>query len=269
MNPKRALDGLPRLLAGVKTNRWGEFFHPGSWSSFKEWADDAKKTTNPQKARGVLYYVYQPLYDALISGEMPLSHRNEAARALAQVVETGVDYLTGFYLGKPDTRLVQKLGKDLGPRLAELPYSSKFRNVDRNGITSKDIHLFLLNFANHFSKSKTRVPNFVIGCACGASEMAMPLAGLLGCQVGFMRRSHRRGDDLPKTIKEHQALLKKMRGKTVICIEDYVCTGQSLKRVMDKAKAYGAAKVYGASVNCSGGSLRQVASERKFHLFEE
>jgi hypoxanthine-guanine phosphoribosyltransferase len=99
----------------------------------------------------------------------------------------------------------------------------------------------------------------------------MTLTGVLETDLGFIRRSFRRGDNEPKIIKEHeQAITNHVKGRNVLCVEDYVCSGLSLKKVMQSAQKYEPEELRGASVNNSGynNSLVEEVKKPKFHLYK-
>lgn len=267
--PKSA-ESMAKMLDGVALPS-AKAYETCPWHSFRSWVDDCKTVRCKDRARHVLYYGFQPLYDALVEERVPEEHREKAVKVLDRVMEASIRYLTGYYLGKSDASIARSLGKeieaDINSMSDEIEYTSKFRNIDYNGISPKDILLFLREFAKNF-KDKP-LPRMVVACACGSSEVAMPLAGLLGCSLAFMRRSHRRGDDEPKIVKEHVPVLKKAEGVHIVCLEDYCCTGKSLRRVMDASKEFGPASIRGVSVNNMGGNdLKELCSVTKFNLFE-
>ncbi len=242
-------------------------------SSFPEWFTAARDLQDPDQIRNALYYGFQPLYDMLIRGDRQLDgQRPEAVRILDNIIDMGVAFLTGYYTGEPDVQTFQERMRAVEPRISAIErasYQTKFRNVDHNGIYPEGIALFLRRFLEKVLEGKLETPDYIVGCACGASEIAMPLAGLLDTDIGFIRRSKRRGDNSPKVVSEHvEVLREKARGKTIACIDDYVCTGASMKLVMEKIADYGASSIVGASVNCTGNDhLYHEIRERKFHTY--
>jgi orotate phosphoribosyltransferase len=98
----------------------------------------------------------------------------------------------------------------------------------------------------------------------------MPLSGLLGVDVGFIRKSKNRGDYHALVIAEQEeVIIAAANGNRVVCVEDYVCSARSLMDVMVKIEGYGAASVMGASVansherNC----IREIVNREGFHTF--
>ena len=155
-------------------------------------------------------------------------------------------------------------------KLSYAEYGKKSRNIDTNGIVPEDILLFFKKILKYFVGRLGEPPSYLVGCACGASEIVLPLGSLIDVPVGFMRRSNRRGDDDPRIIAEQfQDLRKGIQGQNVLCVEDYVCTGESLKKIMEKSREFGAVSVYGASINNSRNSdvIDLKTHERKFNYF--
>jgi hypothetical protein len=240
---------------------------------FQDWPDFVMSINDPDEMRNALYYGFQPIYDLLIrAGDMD-GHRQFALDALNLIVEASVDYLTNYYLGTPDLTTVKTRVFDIDQAIQRLDgekYQTKFRNVDHNGIYPAGIHSFLVQFFEHVLDGQVFLPDYVIGCACGASEIAMPLAGLLNSDIHFIRRSFRRGDDTPKIVEgQDEAIGVRVKDRRVICIEDYVCTGQSLGKVMGAVKKYDPSGVRGASPNYSaeGNYLQIDVNNTNFHLF--
>lgn len=119
---------------------------------------------------------------------------------------------------------------------------------------------------------KVKIPEYIVGAACGSSEVALSLGGILGVPVGFMRMSKKRQDSTVKIIKEHEPFFRMfVAGKQVTCIEDYVCTKKSLKEVMSKTKHYDPASVTGTSIRDSCDSdhyaLKSIIARKNFHVF--
>ncbi len=241
------------------------------FSDFHEWARASRELRDPDRARNALYFGFQPLYDSLVDESVPDSQRGTTVNVLNKLIATGVEFLTGYYTGKPDTRIFTDGIRGIQDGIASLdglPYRTKFRNVDFNGIYPKDILSFLKQYLEHALGKESFVPGYVVGCACGSSEVVMPLAGLLGTDLGFIRRSYRRGDDAPRIVKEHEPVIKeRCRGEKVVCVEDYVCTGRSLGKVMEKVASFGASSLEGASVNGDSPSyINIVTSGKKFYI---
>jgi len=246
---------------------------------FKGWGEAAAEVKDIDLARTVLYFGFQPLYDLLIDNSPSKrkfwkdSRRNTAIETLDSIISQGTQYLAGYYIGNPDIRIINELGistlENMG-ELNDLPFITKSRNVDHNGITPQNIVKFLQQFLDNTLDGKSLPPEFVVGVACGPSEIAMPLAYLSGTELGFMRRSYRRGDDAPKIIAEHKNHLKKnISGKDVVVFEDYVCTGESLRKVMVKTKSFHPKSLIGTSINISGSpNMNKIVSRHKFQSYE-
>lgn len=236
----------------VNTERYGEGDIDAG--NFVEWARFARTLNNPDRIRNCLYYGFQPLYDSLITGVMGNGSRTAAVKGLNHIIKTSASFLTSYYLGKPDVKIfsdgIREIQSNLDNVGIDVPYRTKFRNIDRNGITPEGIHLFLKQFLEHVMDRKLTIPDYVIGCACGASEVAMPLAGVFGTDVGFLRKSKRRGDYKVFVVWEQEPNIKRnSEDANVVCVEDYVCTGSSIGHVMEKTTNYCPSSVLGASVN--------------------
>lgn len=258
------------LLDGAKIPGEPYSHHHVTWESFEEWAKTAEGISDPDKMRLAVYYGFQPLFDALIEMNVSGEQRSKALEALDQMVGSGIRYLTSYYTGRPDPSLFQSAIGGIKSLLPNAVYRTKFRNVDYNGISAKDILLFLRTFVSLVEKGTVQRPDIIVGCACGSAEIVMPLAGILGAQLEFIRRSHRRGDSDGRIIEEHGERLKTFKGKHVLVIEDYVCTGESLGIVMAKVLKQGAASVKGASINSTSEHKSNVvveSSAKKCHIF--
>lgn len=266
------LDGEFEKLKGVSLNAT----HIGepSIGDFEEWFKELKSVRSADMARNRLYYGFQPMYDALISGSAAGSQRPKAVRCLQSIVNSSVEFLTSYYLGKPDLGIVRDLAEQIESDKSlpvEVGYTTKFRNIDSNQIFPRSVHGYLVDCIGRIVKREIERPTLVIGCACGSSEIAMPLAGMLGCGLSFIRRSKRRGDDDPLVLSEHEhGIRTAAKDNVVFVVEDYVCSGGSIKRVMEKMVAYGASKVYGTSIRNSHDDdlVKELVAEDYFHLYE-
>jgi hypothetical protein len=266
------LDGQKKLLDEL-ADRNPVPYNKTTFTSFEQWAEEAKKVTNPDQARHILYYGFQPLYDAVITNEVNSvkGKRKKALAALDKVMTAGIEYLTGYYLGKPETNIINKLATDIEDVVKGVHYYYKTRNIDYNGISTKDINRFIRTYIEKIKEAGIPAPDTVIGCACGSAEIVMPLAGILGAKLEFIRRSKRRNDDKALLIKEQATRIKKsVSGKSVVCVEDYVCTAQSLYEVMIKTKKFKPVSLFGAGVNGDSSDVNDMTvemSEKKFNLF--
>lgn len=239
-----------------------------TWHTFSGWLDKLRTVSDPDEARFVLYYGFQPLYDALLEGRVEQTQRASATEALAEIIESGIKYLTGYYLGSPNVATIRALNRKLSKLLPDCAYETKFRNVDYNGVTAHSIHTFLSEVISRVLSESLPAFDSVVGCACGAAEVVMPLAGVFGVPLHFLRRSWRRGDDSPRIIEEHASQLHDGLG-VAVCVEDYVCSGKSLGRVMKHVKKCGATEVFGLSV-CGGEeptAITRTAKAYKFRVY--
>jgi len=242
------LDGKKQILDGLQLNP--NRYVRDTFSSFDEWYNRAKDVSCPDYARHLIYYLFQPLYDAIMNGEAP---KQKYVPVLERVVELSTQYLTGYYLGQPDISIIHKLAEEVNPHLVgkNIDYYYKDRNVDRNGITPENIKLFLKTYIEKIQNGSIQYPDVIVGCACGSSEIVMPLAGILGTKLEFIRKSKRRGDDDAKIISRTQQkrISDTCRDKNVVVVEDYVCSGRSLAVVMKAVEKFKPSGVYGAAVN--------------------
>ncbi len=264
-NIKRA---AKKLSAASAPDSYKQSHEDITWHTFAEWLSKLQAVSDPDEARFVLYYGFQPLYDALLEGRVNQAQRTNATAALAAILESGTKYLTGYYLGDPNVATIRALSRKLPNLLPDCAYETKFRNVDYNGVTAHSIHTFLLEIVSRVLDESLPAFDSVVGCACGAAEVVMPLAGIFGTPLHFLRRSWRRGDDSPRVIEEHASLLHDGLG-VAACVEDYVCSGKSLGRVMKHVKKCGATEVIGLSV-CGGEeptAIKRTAKAYKFRVY--
>ena len=271
----RKIEGTRKTLDGA-TSEVGKRDYRQSYVNFNnffEWAEPAAEVNDPDVARTVLYFGFQPLYDLLIDNEdLTPSNRTGAVKVLDAMMLRGTEYLAGYYSGNPQTKIVNDLGistRASMKKIERFEFRTKRRNVDYNGISPKDILLFLQQFFDATLDGKVTVPNFVVGVACGPSEIAMPLAHFSEAGLGFIRQSKRRGDRSPRIIREHGSHLEKgIKDSHAIVLEDYVCTGASLALTMERVSTYSPRSLLGASINSMHpSSLREIASKQKFQLY--
>ena len=240
--------------------------------NFEEWREAAQEVVDPDVARTALYYGFQPLYDALIGDTLQGDARASALKTLDRLVQFGSAFLLSYYQGEPDMRLFREGTASLDGELALMdgtPYQTKHRNIDSNHIYPRDIQHFMLSYLTHVAEGKTPMPQTVVGCACGSSEIVMPFAAMINANLYMIRRSWRRGDDSPRIVSEHRdTIAKGVKGKHVVAVEDYVCSGYSLRRVMEYAFERSPTHLIGASLNCVGmHALNHKVSKSKFHLY--
>ncbi len=219
--------------------------------SFPQWITVAKGVNNPNEARRVIYDATQPLFDVLVSEDsLGDSVRPIAFEAYQKVVAFSPEFLAGFYIGTPNMASFADFTKNLSPlmkKLDDVPYSRKKRNMDRD-LSTSNVFRFLVSVAKSAREGDIPIPNYLIGCAGGASEIAFALSGTTGVPSALIRRSKRREDRTTHIIPEQKIYLgKQMDGQQVLCFEDMVCTGRSLLAVMTAARELGASEVYGAS----------------------
>lgn len=243
--------------------------------SFLDWIRFAKQLKDPDAIRNCLYYGFQPLNDRLISGDIDNIFRPLAVNALNGIIDTSTQFLMSYYTGKPDITVFNDGIKQIEPNIAALGstvlYSKKYRNIDYNGIYPNDVLSFLRRFLGYVIDNKICIPDYVIGCACGASEIAISLAGVLETDVGFLRKSKRRNDERVLVVREQGPIIQeRAANRNVVCVEDYACTSESLGYIMEKAASYRASSVLGTSINFSheGNYVQNFVNDYKFNLFK-
>ncbi len=188
----RTVESSLKRLSGVQfmgTKRYDE--SALGCNTFPMWADYVQSVREPDQARNALYYGFQPLFDALVDNGIGNGARPVAVRLLDELVHYGSDFLTGYYTGEPDVEGFKAAVKrlKLGMRqLADVPYRTKFRNIDHyeSEAMQQDILYFLRRFLEENLDGKVK-QDYIIGCACGASEIVMPLAKLAGMPFGLAR----------------------------------------------------------------------------------
>jgi adenine/guanine phosphoribosyltransferase-like PRPP-binding protein len=227
-------------------------------NNFRHWLDRTLKSDSIDKTRSLLYYGFQPLFDVLAEQRVEGDARKLALALLKKVVKFNADYVSGYYTGGklPD---VQQL-EELTPQVdaldeAKVRYQTKTRNIGlydgdgRDLCTPNHVQQFLVALDGAVEQNVLPAPDYIVGCACGASEIVMPIAQIFDVPLGFIRRSKRRGDTTPLVITEHVATIKRhAKDKIVYVLEDFVCTGQSIHSVMAKVEGYGATRVIGLSI---------------------
>jgi hypoxanthine-guanine phosphoribosyltransferase len=218
--------------------------------SFKDWFTNLSKQTDSNDIRNWLYFGFQPLYDRLVEDVLPNSVRPIVVRLLDDLIQINTEFVRNYYLAQEQHFWDGALQKLQDIQTLEIPYRTKFRNVDYNIINVRRIHGFLTSITDFFIEEDLPIPDHVVGCACGASEIAMALASLMETKPLFIRSSKRRGDELSKILSEHHAeFVDKFKDSTVLCVEDILCTGKSLKMTMKKVVKYHPKMVYGVSLH--------------------
>lgn len=274
--PKQGSEQLKRLEATLKELSSQKLGNVTSYTNrnvcantFNEWGEYlATQTNDPDRMRNALYYGFQPLMDALLSDRLMDSQRPIAIETFNAIIQTSINYLVSYYKGRPDLSLVTARIEEIRQHLArleEVPYKLKFRNVDHNQIFPKHIHRFLIESIEHILDEQLILPDYIVGAACGSSELAMPFAGILETPIGFIRMSKRRDDREPLVVEEQEREIKiGSTTKNVLCIEDFVCTGKSLQGIMKRVRDYKAANVKGISCKYSAeGSYLKVDTRKE------
>lgn len=220
------------------------------------------------------------MYDALIDDASTFSDssRQQAIQTLEKVMHASRAYLTSYYQGEPNNSSYRLFSETIGEELAHWSvhnYRTKDRNLNILESTNPShVLAFLKKFVHAVVNARIAAPDYIIGSACGASEVAFTLAGTLGLDVDFMRMSKRRNDPHVRVIPEHEERIsKRARGRNVAVVEDYTCTARSLESVMRKVEQWKPATLRGYSVHQSKidiikPTITQVICEPSFHSFK-
>ena len=246
-------------------------------NNFSEWCDSVEAnlfgTRNADLGRKHVYYVLQPLHDAISNKNYEVGNRTKLVKAFDEVMLLGIQYLKGYYTGKPDLDIVSKILEHIKPLASVLKkYYCKERNCDWNGIYNTGIFMYLKQFMNH-CLDNNHVPNTVLACACGGFEMSMALSGVCNIPLEVIRYSKRRGDGKMMVFNEHRARINKsIKDKFVIIVDDYVCYGQTMNHTMKKIIRMKPSKMLGSSVcggdNGGSGNVKITVKKEKFNLYE-
>lgn len=245
--------------------------------SFPAWMKELQETSDPDKVRSVLYWGFQPLLDVLVDKELKGVTRKDAAHALDVLLSVSQEFLTRYYTdGETDfhPEAIQEIQDTLNAMEA-VYFHRKDRNIGLYGdhCLPKNIQAFLKSALKAIDKSVIPEPDYIVGCACGSSELVLPLAKILDVPFDFIRRSKRRGDPDPVVLPEHNERIKeRAKGKSVLVIEDYVCSGGTIHSVMKKMQSFKPETVYGASMcrNLSDSlmsELKQLSKGDDFYAF--
>ncbi len=241
-------------------------------NSFEEWYKLASQVRSIDLGRHLLYYIFQPVFDALSNGCVTSNNRKKTIEALDKIVAVSKEYYAAYYLKKADTAKIRQLAKEIKPVILKIDrYYYKQRNIDHNNIFPEHIGKFLASFIDHLENKKIQYPDIIIGCACGSAEIAMSLSGLLKIPLEFIRKSKRRADENPVLIEEQQQrIIKNCKGKNLLIIEDYVVTGRSMEAISQLCSKFGSKNIQGASINTCGievTSLSLEINEKKFQIY--
>lgn len=241
--------------------------------SFRDWCRIASDIDNPDKARNLLYYGFQPLYDLLIDNKISSKDRENAVNALNEIVDVSINFLSGYYIGEPNTLILRNRASKFSSFFEEFDtyeFHKKYRNIDNGQIYPKNILNFIKNFLDSNLDGKVSALDYYVGCACGTSEIVMALSGITETKLGFLRYSKRRGDKEVKIIKEQESYIKKnVSSKKVGVFEDFVCTKNSLTNVLNKIKEWEPNYLKGFSVEDSeeGGNIKRELNISNFKVF--
>lgn len=211
-------------------------------NSFKNWCKVASNTNNQDKARNLLYYGFQPLYDLLVDNIINGDDRKKAILVLDEIINISTKFLSSYYIGEPDTSILKVGLSNISPLFDNLDgytFFMKNRNIDINKIHSQNILNFIRDFLDCNLDGKVSSLDYFVGCACGSSEIVMSLSGITGTPLSFLRYSKRRRDNKVKMIKEQKSDIKKnILNKKVGVFEDFVCTRKSLMNVLNEVQKF-------------------------------
>ena len=235
-----------------------------SAQNFPDWVRFLRTLKDPNDIRNGLYFGFQPLYDRLVEGNVEQIARKDAILGLDAIMNASKAFLSSYYLGKPDIERFKDSIDEIGWYVSSLglglPYVVKNRNIDRI-IHSEQVHGFLKTFIGHIVDGNVPKPDYIVGCACGSSEVVFALSGIINVGFGLMRRSFRRNDDIVRIVAEHEAAIGVgIKGSSVVCVEDYVGTGKSLASIIEAVNVHSPISVIGASII---GSYTDVNLEHK------
>jgi len=233
---------------------------------FSDWPGVVSKIDNSDKARAAIYALFQPLFDALVTdGALPEEVREVAFQVYQASEELGARFLTEFYSGNSTLAEFIRGAEEIGENMRGMDgasYRTKYRNVGQF-LGARDVASFIKSTLEAADEEVIPSPGLIIGCACGASEFTQPLAGILGVPRAFIRRSKRRNDEQPRIIpQQRDQIAASVDGRDVWVIEDAVCTGGSIRAVMEQAVEFGAKAIVGLAAYSNGG----YTSERKRNL---
>ncbi len=218
--------------------------------TFAQWHVIAQKAKTPDEGRAALYYGFQPLFDFLADQKWSREVRSAALRVFEGLESVYGDFITEFYAGRPDMR---RLRRDLGAleqgvkSLEGVPYAPVLRGMeDSYGIRPNDIRKFLEQFVAAVRDGRCTDPEYIVGCASGASEIALPLGRLLGRGVGFLGYRTESGSRI--IPERYAALVSGIRGNDVCVVDEIAYSGDVLRGAMRTVRDFGARRVYGTTV---------------------
>lgn len=237
------------------------YYRNVSFDSFTELLDYGAEMKELNEARHVMHCIFQGVYDLLHKHTIPA-----VEELYDRIVRTGIKFYSEFYLGEGKMETVS----NLLPALQILKdYDDDYRYKSRGNFPSlvdaSNVGYYLEEVINsHFNFDS------IIGIASSASEPAMALAGLTGCELEFIRYSKRRGDDNVTVLDFKEAdITQSINLKSVLVIDDCVQYGVSMTKAMDYVRSLGAIKVYGSCIyNDNSNDLNEVVRNQNFHLYE-
>ncbi|MFH1399502.1 MAG: hypothetical protein ABIG95_05310 [Candidatus Woesearchaeota archaeon] len=198
--------------------------------SFDEWPPVAGIDFDDLR-RAAIYYLFQPLYNALHNNEVPLEKRELALSIMKSLIPMAIQYITSYYSGHPDSERYESWVVAMAPnirKLGDVNYWKRARNSDAS-ISIDEVADFALSLVDRVSTDKSLIPDYIVCCACGASEAAMLVAGILGVDIGFVKYTQGQVKILPEHFGQ---VATAINGANVAVIEENTNTGETLLNVL-------------------------------------
>jgi hypothetical protein len=251
-----------------------DYYHTPRPETFGSLASGLESVESPEVARHLLYHSVQAAFDLLAdSRQLGDGQRHSVRKVLSDLTAANASYLRSYYIdGSPDIGIA-KSASSVARQLEPHPYWHKRRNIDYNQIYPDDIGRFLDGAILSIGSGKLRLPGVVVAAACGSTEAAMPLADLVGADLMFVRMSKRRHDESPIVLPEDAEMLSSVcKGRDALVVEDFVCSGRSIKSIMGLVSGLSVASVTGASVMATsreeqGSRFDQIRIHPNFYQF--
>src|SRR5690349_19421851 len=200
------------------------------------WYNEFKDARDADTLRNVLYYGYQPLFDALVTKSVIGSQRATAVELLKKILDISQEFLVSYYAGEADCETAHQKIVELEPlvkKIRGLHFKTKVRNIDYNQIYPADVGGFLVKAVDHLK------PDVIVGCACGSSEIVLALSGFIRVPAIMIRKSKRRLDEEALAVEEHlEVFAPIIRDSNVLCVEDFVCYGGSMSGMFQKIREF-------------------------------
>ena len=241
--------------------------------SFEEWTDIITRISNPDVLRTALYGLFQPLYDRLVESPGPFSSnmRPHAIQVMNTLHLLSSKYLKSFYFGEPNIKGFQKGIRPHLEKIAgfdkESKYETKTRNMSNDSLTPSNLQSFIITYREAVLKGVIPFPDFIMGIACGSSEIAYATAAIMGSTSGFVRMSYTRKDTHVKMICEDQeGIATKITGHNVAVVEDFICSAQSMRDVLLFVEDHNPVHSRGFSIRENSNKWEYLVSDMKVEI---